>query len=52
MNELAGSGDSAVIRLLKSKFTQLRQIHALLEMEGYTMPPLKEPKVGANDDPK
>ena len=45
MGELTGSGNPTVGRLLKSPYARLSTLHALLEMEGYKMPPLVDPNV-------
>ncbi len=39
------SGNPTAVRLLKTPYARLASLHALLEMDGFKMPPLKEPKL-------
>ena len=51
MSEMAAGGDAEVIAALDAVYQRLAKAHALLELEGISLPPLKKPSAAGPAKP-
>jgi len=50
--KLSADADAGMVEALMPVYDSLKKAHGLLELQGYTMPALTKPAVGAKPDPK